>query len=104
MIRTVLVLLTVSLSLMAEEKWSPLFDGKSTQGWDPRAKVETFKAVDGELHLWPADRNALLRDIRVRRVQAIVANAMPPAPALMVPTPTVCGGFRRSACYVCNGE
>ena len=51
MIRTVLVLLTVSLSLMAEEKWSPLFDGKSTQGWDPRAKVETFKAVDGELHL-----------------------------------------------------
>ena len=51
MIRTALVLLTVSLSLMAEEKWTPLFDGKSTKGWDPRAKVETFKAVDGELHL-----------------------------------------------------
>ena len=51
MIRTALVLLTVSLSLMAEEKWTPLFDGKSTQGWEPRAKVETFKAVDGELHL-----------------------------------------------------
>ena len=28
-----------------------MFDGKSTQGWEPRAKVETFKAVDGELHL-----------------------------------------------------
>ena len=51
MIHTVLVLLTVSLSLMAEEKWTPLFNGKSTQGWEPRAKVETFKAVDGELHL-----------------------------------------------------
>ena len=51
MIRTTLILLTVSLSLMAEEKWTPLFDGKSTQGWEPRAKVETFKAVDGELHL-----------------------------------------------------
>ena len=33
MIRTTLILLTVSLSLMAEEKWIPMFDGKSTQGW-----------------------------------------------------------------------
>ncbi len=52
MIRAALILLTGSLSLGAEEKWTPLFDGKSTKGWEPRAKVDTFKAVDGELHLF----------------------------------------------------
>ena len=52
MIRTALILLTVTLSLGAEEKWTPLFDGKSTAGWEPRAKVDSFKAVDGELHLF----------------------------------------------------
>ena len=52
MIRTALILLTISLSLGAEEKWTPLFDGKSTKGWEPRAKVDSFKAVDGELHLF----------------------------------------------------
>lgn len=52
MIRTALILLTISLSLGAEEKWTALFDGKSTKGWEPRAKVDTFKAVDGELHLF----------------------------------------------------
>jgi hypothetical protein len=52
MIRTTLILLSVSLSLGAEEKWTPLFDGKSTKGWEPRAKVDSFKAVDGELHLF----------------------------------------------------
>ena len=52
MIRTALILLTASLSLGAEEKWTPLFDGKSTKGWEPRAKVDSFKAVNGELHLF----------------------------------------------------
>ena len=28
-----------------------LFDGKSTDGWTPRGKVEQLAAVDGELHL-----------------------------------------------------
>ena len=50
-----LIFLTVSFATMwASEKegdWIPLFDGKSTKGWEPRAKVETFKAVEGELHL-----------------------------------------------------
>jgi len=39
-------------SLAADQsEWTPLFDGKSTKGWTPRAKVVLFKAVDGELHL-----------------------------------------------------
>ncbi len=31
--------------------WVALFDGKSTKGWTPRAKVEAFEAKDGELQL-----------------------------------------------------
>ena len=38
----------------AEDKkgdWVALFDGKSTKGWTPRAKVESFVAKSGELQL-----------------------------------------------------
>ena len=31
--------------------WVPLFDGESTKGWTPRAKVESFEAKGGELRL-----------------------------------------------------
>ena len=43
-----------SIHISAETKdgeWTPLFDGKSTKGWTPRAKVESFQAKDGQLHL-----------------------------------------------------
>lgn len=32
-------------------EWVNLFDGTSTKGWTPRAKVEQFEAINGELHL-----------------------------------------------------
>ena len=32
-------------------EWIDLFDGKSTKGWTPRAKVESFEAKDGQLQL-----------------------------------------------------
>ena len=31
--------------------WIALFDGKSTKGWTPRAKVESFEVKDGQLQL-----------------------------------------------------
>ena len=34
-----------------ETDWTSLFDGKSTKGWTPRAKVEFFKAENNELRL-----------------------------------------------------
>jgi hypothetical protein len=34
-----------------ETDWTLLFDGKSTKGWNPRAKVEFFKAENNELRL-----------------------------------------------------
>ena len=54
MFRTALLLwITAGLGLAADKKveWTPLFDGKTTKGWTPRVKVESFKAVGGELHL-----------------------------------------------------
>ena len=32
--------------------WEPLFDGKSTDNWTPRAEVEIFEAKGKELHLF----------------------------------------------------
>ena len=54
MFRMILFLMAATVSTLAAEKetqWTPLFNGKSTKGWTPRAKVDSFKAVDGELHL-----------------------------------------------------
>jgi hypothetical protein len=53
-ILTLASLALASIHASAEDKksdWIALFDGKSTQGWTPRAKVEFFKAEKGELHL-----------------------------------------------------
>ena len=53
MFRIALTLTIAVSTLQAADKikWKPLFDGKSTKGWEPRAKVESFKAINGELHL-----------------------------------------------------
>ena len=53
MFRNILALTICVAALQAADKteWTPLFDGKSTKGWEPRAKVESFKAVKSELHL-----------------------------------------------------
>ncbi len=47
-------LVLASIHAFGEDKksdWIALFDGKSTTGWTPRAKVESFEAKDGELQL-----------------------------------------------------
>jgi len=53
MFRNLLNLMICTAALQAADKteWTPLFDGKSTKGWEPRAQVESFKAVGDELHL-----------------------------------------------------
>ena len=50
----ILLALALCLPLAASAttaEWIDLFDGRTTEGWEPRAKVETFEARDGELHL-----------------------------------------------------
>ena len=44
-------LLTVFAIFPLHADWIELFDGKSTNGWNPRAEVEQFEAINGELHL-----------------------------------------------------
>lgn len=41
----------ITATAFAEDGWTPLFDGETTNGWTPRAEVATFEAKDGELHL-----------------------------------------------------
>lgn len=46
----VLAILLLGISL-AHAEWINLFDGETTNGWTPRAKVESLEAKNGELHL-----------------------------------------------------
>lgn len=45
-----LAILFFGISLLHAD-WINLFDGKTTDGWTPRAKIESFDAKGGELHL-----------------------------------------------------
>ena len=47
----IMALAFVSISETAHG-WEPLFDGKSTDNWTPRAEVEIFEAKGEELHLF----------------------------------------------------
>ena len=46
-------------------EWVELFDGKSTKGWTPRAKVEQFDAKNGELHLMSKSNVWVTTDIQM---------------------------------------
>ena len=46
-------------------EWVQLFDGKSTKGWTPRAKVENFSAEDGELKLFSKVNVWVLSDLQL---------------------------------------
>ena len=63
-----LALLFSSTPLLAEKTegaWTPLFDGKSTKGWNPRAKVESFVAKNGELHLFSKVNVWVVSDLKM---------------------------------------
>ena len=63
-----LAVLFSSTPLLAEKTegaWTPLFDGKSTKGWNPRAKVESFVAKDGELQLFSKVNVWVVSDLKM---------------------------------------
>ena len=63
-----LAVLFSSTPLLAEKTegaWTPLFDGKSTKGWTPRAKVESFVAKDGELQLFSKVNVWVVSDLKM---------------------------------------
>ncbi len=54
-----LCLLFLPAALIAGEKWTPLFDGKTTDGWKNPYEWGEVKVVDGEIHL-TADKKFFL--------------------------------------------
>jgi len=63
-----LAVLFSSTPLLAEKTggaWTPLFDGKSTKGWNPRAKVESFVAKDGQLQLFSKVNVWVVSDLKM---------------------------------------
>ena len=64
-----LAVLFSSTPLLAKKtngEWNLLFDGKSTKGWNPRAKVESFVAKDGELQLFSKVNVWVVSDLKMR--------------------------------------
>ena len=47
-------------------KWISLFDGKKTDGWSPRSKVEKFEAINGELQLLSKVNVWVLSDLEMK--------------------------------------
>jgi len=63
-----LAVLFFTAPLLAEKtqrEWTPLFDGKSTKGWNPRAKVESFVVKDGELQLFSKVNVWVVSDLKM---------------------------------------
>ena len=42
---------TASIGNPNKTGWVSLFNGKTTEGWNPRGEIESLKALNGELHL-----------------------------------------------------
>ena len=61
----VLFSFTPLLAEKTEGAWTPLFDGKSTKGWNPRAKVESFVVKDGELQLFSKVNVWVVSDLKM---------------------------------------
>ena len=76
---TSLLLTVVSLAEADEtgENWISLFDGKTTNGWSPRAEVTRFEAVAGELHLISKKNVWVVSDLKLANFILEVEAKMP---------------------------
>ena len=99
---TALLLVPTTLMLEAKdeekasEAWITLFDGTSTTGWTPRAKVESFEAVDGELHLLSKKNVWVISDLEL-------ADFVFEAEVLM-PDDSEDSGFNSGLAFRCIGK
>ena len=71
----VLVLAISSPSFAAE--WVNLFNGKNTEGWTPREEVETFEAIDGEIHLLATKNVWVTSQLQMDNFEASVEVLLP---------------------------
>lgn len=95
-----LLIAVLALPVFAEndesEGWTPLFDGTSTEGWTPRAKVTTFEAKNGELHL--------ISDVNVWVVSDLKLADFIVEAEVMLPPADERGGFNSGLAFRCTGE
>ncbi len=90
--------LVFAASLQAAEtpsEWTPLFDGKTTRGWTPRAEVVSFVAKDGELRLLSKKNVWVVSDVTMADF-IIEAEVRLPAGAE--------GSFNSGLAFRCVGE
>lgn len=82
--------------LLADEGgWIALFDGESTNGWTPRAKVTTFEAKDGEIHLLSDVNVWVASDLKLKNF-IVEAEVLLPEDAP--------NGFNSGLAFRCTGE
>ncbi|MCH1507732.1 MAG: sulfatase-like hydrolase/transferase [Akkermansiaceae bacterium] len=72
----ILVVLLMGMGWVQGE-WVELFDGKSTKGWTPRAKVEQFEAKNGELYLMSKLNVWVTSDIQMSDFEAELEVMLP---------------------------
>ena len=72
--------------------WIELFDGKSTKDWTPRAEVEQFEAINGELHLLAKTNVWVTSKIEMGDFEAELEVFLPEEP-----------GFNSGLAFRCSG-
>ena len=87
-----LVMLILGTGVAAGE-WVDLFDGKTTDGWTLRAKVEQFEAKGGELHLMSKLNVWVTTDIQMNDFEAELEVMLPEFQ-----------GFNSGLAFRCQGE
>lgn len=87
-----ILFLVASLSV-ARADWVMLFDGRTTEGWTPRAKVEKFEAVDGELHLLSKTNVWVVSKLELADFEAELEVFLPDEP-----------GFNSGLAFRCQGD
>ena len=87
-----LFLLTVFAIFPLHADWIELFDEKSTNGWTPRAEVEQFEAINGELHLLSKTNVWVTSKIEMDDFEAELEVFLPEEP-----------GFNSGLAFRCSG-
>lgn len=88
-----LFLVTAFAILPLHANWIELFDGKSTNDWTPRAEVEQFEAINGELHLLAKTNVWVTSKIEMGDFEAELEVFLPVEP-----------GFNSGLAFRCSGK
>jgi len=90
------LLLSCPAALLADEEWTLLFDGQTTEGWTPRAEVVSFEAVNGELRILSEKNVWIVTDLEM---SDFIVEAEVKLPATARET-----GFNSGLAFRCQGE